>query len=147
MVYYSENVMLNGIKIYSSDVVWRQIFSDFGAVVTNVTDVTDVNFDDIEPNVPISTLELKSLILSAMDNSEIIMAVFGGKVELSRVANQIVTYLYKSGGMSAEELKVALGYAHDAATHTVDTAIYSLRKMFGHDFIQNDNGVYRLGKL
>jgi hypothetical protein len=60
---------------------------------------------------------------------------------------QIVVQLYKSGGIDAAGLKSALGYSADTATHTIDTAIYQLRKMFGHDFIINENGVYRIGKL
>ena len=73
--------------------------------------------------------------------------IFGRAVSLSRPQAKIVVALYKSGGMTSDELKVALGYAHDTATHAVDTAIYQLRKTFGHDFIINSKGVYSLGRV
>ena len=73
--------------------------------------------------------------------------IFGTSVILPRMQGQIVTLLYKTGGMRAPEIRSALGYSPNAATHTVDTAIYQLRRAYGRDFIINDNGVYRLGKL
>ena len=97
--------------------------------------------------MPISVLELKSKLIAATDNSKIIHKIFGTNARLSNLHAQIVAHLYKSGGMDSGTLKTALGYSADAATHTVDTAIYQLRKMYGHDFIVNDNGVYRIGKL
>ena len=49
--------------------------------------------------------------------------------------------------MTVDQLKCALGYSPDASTHTVDTAIYQLRRAYGRDFILNTDGVYSLGKL
>ncbi len=139
--------MLKGVRIYTSDVLWRQILSDFGASVLDAPNSSDINFDalDVPPNV--SPMELKALILAAVDNSGIMKKIFGTSVILPRMQGQIVTLLYKTGGMRAPEIRSALGYSPNAATHTVDTAIYQLRRAYGRDFIINDNGVYRLGKL
>lgn len=139
--------MLNGIRIFSSDPTWRQILGDLNAVVLNVSTPTDVNFDDLDITVPLSAMELKSIILGAGDNSIILRRIFGRDVNLPRLQTQIVVWLYKSGGMTATQLKNALGYAPDATTHTVDTAIYQLRKTYGREFILNNGGVYSIGKL
>lgn len=139
--------MLSGISIFSSDPVWRHILVELGANVSDVSGPTDLDFDALQLSGPVSAMELKSIILNAGDNSHIIRQIFGRDVAMSRLHAQIVVVLYKSGGMRAAELKAALGYCQDAATHTVDTAIYQLRKMFGHDFIQNKDGVYSIGKL
>ena len=81
------------------------------------------------------------------NNDFIINELLGKNAKLTRLQKMMVVALHKSGGMNGEELKVALGYAPDAATHTVDTAIYQLRKIYGHEFIKNDCGVYKIGKL
>ena len=85
--------------------------------------------------------------MDAMDNTSIINRVLGENVHLSRLPSQIITILYKTGGVSSADLKIALGYAADTNTHTVDTAICALRKTYGRDFIQNENGVYKLGRI
>ena len=139
--------MLSGIRIYASDTVWRQILGDFGATVLDAPTATDINFDDFNITDVISLMELKSLILNAADLSADLIKIFGKNVTLPQLQARIVVWLYKSGGMTALELKNALGYAPDASTHTVDTAIYQLRRMYGRDFIQNNNGVYSIGKL
>ncbi len=145
-VYYSK-IMLSGIRIYSSDPLWRQILGDLKATVLNASDVADVNFDALHLDCPVSMMELKAAIIGATDNSKIIRQIFGRDVSLSRLPRQIVVLLYKTGGMSVADLKVALGYSPNATTHTVDTAIYQLRKTYGRDFIQNKDGVYTVGKL
>lgn len=139
--------MLNGVRIYASDTIWRQILTDFGATVLDAPNSTDINFDNLNVSGPLTPLELKSLILNANDDAAVLRDVFGADVSLSRVPAQIVVALYKSGGMTGSELKVALGYAPDVATHTIDTAIYQLRRAYGRGFIVNTNGVYRIGKL
>ena len=139
--------MLSGIRIYASDCVWRQILADFGATVLDAPNSTDINFDDFGDVGILSPLELKSLIVGASDNGHILRDVFGRDVSLPRVQGQIVVLLYKSGGMTVTELKHALGYSPDVTTHTVDTAIYQLRRTYGRAFIKNTNGVYRLGQL
>lgn len=139
--------MLTGVRIFSSDIIWRQILNDFGAIVLDAPDVTAVNFDDLAITSRVTPLELKSEILNATDNRSILFQVFGQNVFLPKIQSQIVVLLYKTGGMTASQLRNVLGYAPDATTHTVDTAIYQLRKLYGRGFIRNTNGVYRLGKL
>ena len=139
--------MLSGFKIFSSDPVWQQIVTELGATVTTDSVLCDVNLDAVGFKTPISPSLLKSSIIAATDNTAIIYSVFGEHVSLSPIQSQIVTLLYKSGGMSADDLKVALGYAPDAATHSVETVIYELRKLYGHDFIENRNGIFKLGRI
>lgn len=139
--------MLTGIRIYSGDIVWRGILRDLGAIVLDAPTNTDVNLDSLNISMPVSLLELKSALIDAMDNSKIIYDIFGKSVRLSNLHAKIIVLLYKSGGMDAAMLKTSLGYSIDAATHTIDTAIYQLRKMYGRDFIINDGGVYKIGKL
>ncbi len=139
--------MLTGVRIYCSDPIWRQILNDLNATVLDVPSATDLNFDDIQITDTVSPIELHTAILNAADSGRLLRQVFGTDVSLPRIQSQIVVALYKSGGMTAAELKNALGYAPDVATHTVDTAIYQLRKLYGRGFIKNINGVYRLGKL
>ena len=146
-IYFILIVMLKGIRIYSADDVWRGILHDLGATVLDAPTNTDVNLDSLNIAMPVSPLELKSALIGASDASKIIRKVFGTNVRLSNLHTQIIVQLYKSGGMNSAELKTALGYSPDAATHTIDTAIYQLRKMYGHDFIVNENGVYHIGKL
>ena len=140
--------MLSGIRIYSSNPIWRHILSELGATVTDAANVLDLNFDEITPNRAISATELKSLILNSTDNSKILKSVFGNKVpQLSDIQENIIVSLVRGGGMTGAELKKALGYMPDVATHTIDTAIYTLRKLFGHDFIKLENGVYKIGSV
>ena len=139
--------MLNGIRVYSADPFWRNILNDLGATVLDTPNTTDLNFDSLHIVMPVSPIQLKSALLDATDYSNVIRKIFGKNVHLSALHAQIIVMLYKSGGIDAGTLKSALGYSADATTHTVDTAIYQLRKMFGHEFIINENGVYRIGKL
>ncbi|MBR4891576.1 MAG: winged helix-turn-helix domain-containing protein [Alphaproteobacteria bacterium] len=139
--------MLSGIRIYASDVVWRQILGDLGAVVLNEPSTMDINFDDFEVTEILSPIELKTMLVNASDNSVILSKIFGKNVLLPRLQSQILICLYKTGGMSVAELKNALGYSPDTSTHAVDTAIYQLRRVYGREFIKNSNGVYSIGKL
>lgn len=139
--------MLTGIRIYSSDVVWRHILADLNAVVLDAPDTAEVNLDDISLEIPVSALDLKAVILSALDNTKILQDIFGKAVYLPQLQAQIVVWLYKTGGLSLNALKKVLGYMPNMTTHAVDTAIYQLRKNYGKDFIQNKNGVYIIGKL
>ena len=139
--------MLKGIRVFSGDTVWRNILSDLGATVLDSPTNSDINLDSLNISMPVPVIELKRVLLEASDNSKIIFKVFGTNVRLSNLHTQIIVHLYKSGGMHINDLKIALGYSPDVTTHTVDTAIYQLRKMYGHDFIVNDGGVYRIGKL
>ena len=139
--------MLNGVRIYSTDPFWRNILTDLGATVLDSPNATDLNFDSLNIVMPVTPVQLKAALLDAADYSNIIRKIFGDGVRLSNLHTQVVVQLYKSGGMSAAKLKSALGYSQDTTTHTVDTAIYQLRKMYGHDFIVNKDGVYKIGKL
>lgn len=139
--------MLGGIRIYSSDPIWRHILNELGARVSDVPAMGDVNFDEMDIRPPLTVMELQSIILGATDNSHIIKSIFGRDVRLPRLQMQIVILLHKTGGMSGADLRSALGYAPDVSTHAVDTAIYQLRRTFGRDFIQNKNGVYKIGAI
>lgn len=139
--------MLTGIRIYSSDALWQKILSDLNATLTDSPGVADVNFDTLAISGPITPLALKSLILSALDNSDIAKKILGAHRKLPPLQARIVALLYKNGGMSVMDLKNALGYSPGASTHVVDTAIYQLRRTFGHDFIQNKNGMYYIGTV
>lgn len=139
--------MLNGVRIFASDKIWRQILADFGATVLDAPTVMDVNFDDLSVTDIVSPMQLKSLILSAADGADIIMRVLGHHVSLSHLQSQIIILLYKTGGLSSSDLRTALGFAPDVTTHTIDTAIYQLRQKYGRDFIKNSDGIYKIGKL
>lgn len=140
--------MLNGIKIFSSDPVWRQILSEFGATVSAVMDATCVDFDGLDINMPATPIAIKTAIQNAIDgNIQQLHQIFGRSVHLPYTQAQIVLLLHKTGGMSASDLRTALGYSPNATTHTVDTSIYQLRKTFGRDFIINSDGVYKLGRI
>lgn len=139
--------MFTGIQIFSSDPIWRQIFSDLNATVHEKPSISVINFDELSVPPSVGLLELKSLILDAADIGRVLYEIFGKNVSLPQIQSQLLVLLYKSGGMTANQLKHALGYAPDAATHTVDTAIYQLRKTYGHNFIRNTKGVYSIGEL
>lgn len=139
--------MLKDIRIFSADKIWRKILADFDAVVLDSPDTADINLDDLELVLPVSALNLKTAILEGLDKTEVLQKIFGKPVNLSELQTKIVVWLYKSGEMSAVDLKNVSGYSPDMATHAIDTAIYQLRKIYGRDFIQNKDGKYRLGKL
>ncbi len=126
--------MLNGIRIFVSDNAWRKILDDLGAVVVDKPAGADVNLDALGIDAPIHPMELKAIVLDAMDVGPMMMRIFGKN-------------LYQSYGMTGADLRAAIGVAPDVTTHAVDNAIYQLRKTFGRDFIQNKNGVYTIGKL
>ena len=139
--------MLSNIKIYTSDKYWNRILTDLGANVVDSADVADVIFDDIEINAPISVDDLQGLILSQFNNNDIISEVFGRDVVLPELQRKIVVALYKNPNIQMRELKLAVGLSPDITTHSVENAIYQLRKTFGHDFILNENGGYKIGRV
>ena len=141
------NYMLSGINIFTNDSIWRQILKELNANVLDAPNHTDLNLDDLELKGAISPMELKTLILGACDNYRTLSKIFGCQTQLPYIQGKIVIALYKTGGMTALELKRALGYAIDTSTHAVDTAIYQLRRKFGRDFVVNENGVYKLGRI
>ena len=139
--------MLDNIKIYTSDTVWRQILSDLGAMVVDSEKLADVVFDDIKIDMPISIANLQNIILSCVDNSDIINQIFGKNVKLSNLQRRLIVLLYKNPNINMRDLKNALGLSPDMTTHAVETAIYQLRKIYGHDIIENINGKYKIGRV
>lgn len=139
--------MLNGVRIFATDKIWRQILSDFGAIVTDAPSVTDINFDELGILDIVTPLQLKSAILTAMDSVGLLTDIFGTRISLPQLQARIVVLLHKTGGMAYSELRSALGFMPNVTTHSIDTAIYQLRQRFGHSFIQNTEGVYKLGRL
>ena len=139
--------MLHGTKIFSTDVVWRQILAEMGADVVDDVLHADVNFDAVAPARPVSVIQLKAIVLAAADNDNIVRRVCGDDARLAPGLARLVVALYKSGGCRADDLKVRLGYSPDATTHAIEAAVYQLRRQFGHDFIQNQGGVYKLGRV
>ncbi len=140
-------LMLENIKIYSSDKYWQHIFADLGAIVVDNQNMADVVFDDIATNTPVSVDDLKKLIFDCLDNQDIITNIFGRYIILPNLQRKVIVSLYKKPNISMRELKENLGFLPDVTTHTVENAIYQLRKNYGHDFIQNDNGKYKIGHL
>ena len=139
--------MLDNIKIYASDKYWKKILTDLGANLVESPDCADVMFDDIKINTPISVYDLQSLILNQFNNDDIIVDVFGRNTVLPELQRKIVVALYKNPNIQIRELKLLVGVMPDITTHSVENAIYQLRKTFGHDFIINENGGYRIGRI
>jgi len=139
--------MLNGISIYATNKVWRKILIDLGATLVDDSKLADLNFDSLEVPDNLTPIELQSIILNTIDNNqrEIIKKIFKKSEVLPSLQKSIVVLLYKTGGISASDLKSVMGYSPDMATHTIDTAIYQLRKTYGKDFIKNENGKYFIG--
>ena len=139
--------MLTGIRIFTSDAYWRKILSELNADVQQDAIYADVNLDDLNIKTPIALMEFKAVVLAARDDMRVVDRIFGRHVALSPIQARILRKLYETGGMTSDELKVALGYAADATTHTVDTIIYGLRKQFGKDIIINKNGKFIIGGI
>ena len=139
--------MLDNIKIYTSDKCWEHILTDLGANLVNTQDVADVFFDDISINAPVSVDDLQSLILDQFNNNDIIFEIFGHSVVLPELQRKIVVALHRKPGIQMRELKLAVGVMPNVATHSVENAIYQLRKTFGHNFILNEAGGYKIGRV
>ena len=139
--------MASNIKIYATDEYWRHIFTDLGAVVVDSKNIADVVFDNMDVNLPISVSHLKSVIFVSLDNRDIIKNVFGQYVVLPALQHKIIVLLYKNPDISINELKELLGVLPNVTTHTVENAIYQLRKKYGHDFIINTKGKYKIGHI
>ena len=139
--------MAMNIKIYATDTYWQHIFADLGATVVNNPKIADIVFDDIDVDIPIGIDSLKSIIFNCVDNRDIIKNIFGEYVVLPALQHKIVVALYKNPNIQINELKELLGVLPDVTTHTVENAIYQLRKKYGHDFILNTKGKYKIGHL
>lgn len=140
-------IMLNNIKVYTTDKYWSHIFTDLGAIISDTPKNADVIFDDILLNAPISLTDLKRIILNKIENRDIIQRVFGHDVVLPNLQHKTIVCLCKNPGISMRDLKKMLGILPDVSTHAVENAIYQLRKVYGRDFIQNINGKYKIGNL
>ncbi len=139
--------MLTDIRIFSSDIVWQNIFTDLNATLVSDEKLADVNIDNLSLTQPLTLLELKSVILGAVDNSKILFDIFGKNVSLAANQQQIVILLYKTGGLSMADLKNALGVKAGVVSHIIDAAIYQLRQTFGRDFIEYNQGIYSIGRI
>lgn len=139
--------MLNNIKIYTNDKYWTQILTDLGAVITDSQNIADIVFDDIDIQTPISIPELQQIVLDCANNTDIIGKIFGKNIYLPALQHKIVVLLYKNDGLNLADLKSALGVSPDITTHVVENAIYQLRKTYGREFIVNENGKYKIGRV
>ena len=119
---------------------------ELNATVVDSNKISDVDLDELDLVLPISILDLKSIILKALDYTEILNKIFNKEVRLSTLQKQIVVLLYKNKGISIAEMKSLLGFPKSVTTHVIDTAIYELRKKYGSDFIINKDGKYYIGK-
>lgn len=139
--------MLKNIKVFTSDKYWNHILTDLGACVVDTPNIADVILDDIKINAPVSVDDLQDIILSKFNNNDIIVDVFGHDVVLPELQRKIIVALYKNPNISINNLKLAVGLSPDVTTHTVENAIYQLRKTYGRDFILNENGGYKIGRI
>ena len=139
--------MLNGIRVFSSNPTWRHILLALGATVLDAPNVLDVNLDNIPLPAAISPTELKLLIVQHADNTQILKSVFGDNIpQLSNIQQGIIVALRRSDGMTGNELRAILEHL-PASMHTIENAIYDLRKLCGHDFITLKDGVYKIGSV
>ena len=141
--------MFNSIKVFSTAIIWRKIFADFGAVITDDELTADINIYLLNLEDEIKITKLKRIVFNYINKyqNDIINSVFGKFVVLPTLQLQIIITLFKTDGADIEELKMLLGYAPGAVAHAVDTAIYQLRKKYGRDFITNNSGKYVIRKI
>ena len=139
--------MLESIKIYTSDKYWRRVFDDLGMVLTDSPDGCDVNFDEVNIGTPISVDDLVKRIFDLSENADVITSVFGKYLILPKLQHKIIVALYKNPGITMHKLKEMLGVLPDVTTHTVENAVYQLRKKYGHALIQNTDGKYKIGHI
>ena len=140
-------IMLENIKIYTSDTYWKGILTDLGANVVDSLNVADVNFDDIKINTPISINDLQNVILERFENKDIIESVFGYDVVLPMLQHKIIVALHNNPNITMRELKDLLGVLPNVSTHAVENAVYQLRKIYGCDIIINKDGKYSIGRI
>lgn len=138
--------MLDSVSIFTTDKVWKNILENFGARIVADKNLADVDFDALDFTTPIGGDELKAKILDVAEKNQkkIINSVFGRPVAIPQLQMQIIVLLARTGGMSAADIKKVIGFAPDATTHAIDTAIYNLRRVYGRDFIKLKNGRYEL---
>ena len=109
--------------------------------------MADVVFDDINIDLPISVDDLQRVILDSLNNTDIITDIFGRYVVLPKLQHKIIIMLVKNPGITMPELKNLVGVLPGVTTHSVENAVYQLRKKYGHDFIINTDGKYTIGRV
>lgn len=139
--------MLENVKIFTTDEYWQYILSELGATVTDSQKNSDVIFDEIDIDSPVPIRILQKKIFDSMNNTDVIIEIFGRFVVLPTLQHKIVVALYKNPDISIQELKNMVGLLPDVTSHTVENAIYQLRKKYGCDFIVNENGKYKIGRV
>lgn len=139
--------MAENIKVYATDEYWQHIFADLGVSVVDSPKTADVLFDDTNEALPISVTKLKAIIFNSVDNHDIICDIFGKYIVLPTLQHKVIVALYKNPNISINELKEIIGVLPNITTHTVENAIYQLRKTYGHDFILNVGGKYKIGRV
>lgn len=141
--------MLNEIRFWTDDSVWRKILVELGAIYVDNKIIADINIDSIDLPEHASVAELKVIFLNIIEKNQkqILNEIFKQDVFLSKLQLQIIILLFKTNGLSLKDARDFLGYSPDVITHAVDTAIYQLRKNYGRDFIKNEDGKYYIGKL
>ncbi|MBR5904110.1 MAG: hypothetical protein IKZ49_01085 [Alphaproteobacteria bacterium] len=135
------------IKVYTKDQYWNHILTDLGVDVVSEPSTADVVFDDIDIQTPISAVNLQNILINAANNADVIKSIFGKDVFLPSLQHKIVVLIYKNPCINIKDLKSALGIAPDISTHSVENAIYQLRKNYGRDFILNADGGYKIGSI
>ena len=140
--------MTDAIKFWTKDKIWAGILTDMGFVAADAPQ--DADFVWAPPHGPLTAIDLRGEILRQIDAARIadLCRIFGDRADtVGGVQEKIALFLHRRGGLTIRQMNEFLGYSADTKTHTVDTAIYQLRRAFGPDFILCNNGVYTLGKL
>ncbi|MDR1697200.1 MAG: hypothetical protein LBR41_03195 [Rickettsiales bacterium] len=129
--------MLGSITFWTDDAVWAKILTDLGGVV-RPANIADINF--IPPAAPLTPHELHDYIFDAID------AERGDNKNISDAQKKLIALLRRAGaaGLTTADLSDAFLLSPDANSHVVATMIYTLRKKFGADFIENKDGKYIL---
>jgi hypothetical protein len=128
--------MLNGITLLTNDFYWASILRDLHANVipTVAKEARGLKFDIPKEKISIPKLSnhIEQLKMKRL-------AELGGQ-NLSAAEQRLILLL----PATANELKSAMGYAEESATHTTETLIYNIRKKMGNDYIKFNNGKYEL---
>ncbi len=135
ILWFRMQKMLCDIKFWTNDAVWSRILSDLGALRVNEKSSADLIFT--QPSKKLNLVELQSFILENIQKNE-------NKI-LERIAGE--NYKELTGSMRKLIIDLSRGpVAPYTNSHSLDTTVYNLRKIFGRDFIINEDGKYKLGK-
>jgi len=139
--------MFDNISVFTSDIYWKRIFVDLGMCLVDDVIMADVDFDSLQIKHPISLSELQQIVLDEANHDKMMIDIFHKHVLVSKLQKKILNALYKYGDLDIVSLKQYVGIDSSIMSHTVETAIYQLRKIYGHDLIYNHEGKYRLGHV